>query len=369
VTPADEPTTRGCGARTATLVPVTLDAHFVVRRPAHTTKIDLTADAGEVVGLIGPNGAGKTTTLRALAGLLAVDEGEISVDGTVLSSIRAHAPAHQRSVGFVFQDHLLFPHLSAIDNVAFGPRSSGVARRDARARALEWLTRLGIDHLANRKPGQLSGGQAQRVAIARALAAEPRMLLLDEPTASLDASGAMVLRTQLREHLHEFSGVSIVVTHTALDAMVMTDRLVVLDDGQLVQAGTPSEVAAKPRTQHVAALVGLNLVRGDAVAGAITVGHGATLVAAESVTGPAFAAFSPATVSLFGDQPSGSPRNVWRGTVTSIAPHGDAVRVQVEAAIPVLADVTPAAVATLDLRPGSAIWASVKATEVTIYPA
>ena len=348
---------------------MTLDAHFVVRRPAHTTTIDLAARSGEVVGLIGANGAGKSTTLRALAGLLPVDDGTISVDGVVLSSRAVHVPAHERSIGFVFQDHLLFPHLSALDNVAFGPRSSGAPRSEARAHALAWLERLEIADLAHRRPRELSGGQAQRVAIARALSAEPRMLLLDEPTAALDAASAMGLRTHLRHHLLDFAGVCIVVTHTALDAMVMTDRLVVLDQGVIAQTGTPAEVAAQPRTHHVAALVGLNLVRGAATNGAIDIGSGATLMAAEPLTGQAFAAFSPSAVSLFGGQPSGSPRNVWAGTITSIAPHGDAVRVQIDAAVPLLADVTPAAVATLDLRPGRSIWASVKATEVTIYPA
>ncbi len=348
---------------------MTLDAQFVVRRLAHTTTIELAASPGEVVGLIGANGAGKSTTLRALAGLLPVDDGTISVDGAVLSSRFVHVPAHERSVGFVFQDHLLFPHLSALDNVAFGPRSTGSSRGESRTRALAWLERLEIADLAHRRPRQLSGGQAQRVAIARALAAEPRLLLLDEPTAALDAAGAMGLRTQLRRHLLDFRGMCVVVTHTALDAMVMTDRLVVLDQGSIAQTGTPGDVAAQPRTHHVAALVGLNLVRGTAVNGAIDVGSGATLMAAEPLSGPAFAAFSPSAVSLFGEQPSGSPRNVWRGAITSIAPHGDAVRVQIDAAVPLLADITPAAVATLKLVPGRQIWASVKATEVTIYPA
>ena len=346
-----------------------LEAHFVVRRPSHTTGVDLVASPGEVIGLIGPNGAGKSTTLRALAGLVAIDEGVIRVGGDTWSGPDVHLPPRERSVGVIFQDHLLFPHLTALDNVAFGPRSGGVPRKEARARALSWLERLVIADLADRRPRELSGGQAQRVANARALASEPRMLLLDEPTASLDASGAMALRSQLREHLREFDGVSIVVTHTALDAMVMTDRLVVLDEGAIVQTGTPSEVAARPRTHHVAALVGLNLVRGDASSGTVALDDGATLVAAEPLSGPAFAAFSPASVSLYADQPSGSPRNVWPGTVTSVSPHGDAVRVQVEAAVPLLADITPAALASLNLRPGSPIWASVKATEVTIYPA
>lgn len=348
---------------------MTLSAHFAIHRPQHTTEIDVDAEPGEVIGLIGPNGAGKSTTLRALAGLVEITDGSISIDGAVVAGPGKHVPAHRRGVGFVFQDHLLFPHLNVVDNVAFGPRARGVRRPAAQRHARVWVDRLGLSDLADRKPGRLSGGQAQRVAIARALASDPRVLLLDEPTAALDASAAMGLRTMLREHLRDFAGVSIVVTHTALDAMVIADRLVVVDRGQIVQTGAPVEIAARPRTQHVAALVGLNLVRGEADVGVVSLASGGVLVAAERASGPVFAAFYPSAVSLFAEQPAGSPRNVWAGTVVSLAPHGDAVRVQIDAALPLLADITPAALAALTLSPGDPIWASVKATEVSVYPA
>jgi molybdate transport system ATP-binding protein len=348
---------------------VTLDADFTVRRPEHTTKVALAAVPGEVIGLIGPNGAGKSTTLRALAGLVQISEGHIVLEGRELSGPRIHVPANERRIGFVFQDHLLFPHLSALDNVAFGPQARGSNRRQARATALEWLGRLSIQELSARRPRELSGGQAQRVAIARALASDPQLLLLDEPTASLDASGAMSLRTQLREHLRRFEGVSIVVTHTALDAMVLADRLVVLDDGVIVQTGAPSDIAAHPRTPHAAALVGLNFMQGRAQAGVLASPGGARIVAAEPLNGPAYAAFSPTAVSLYVERPSGSPRNVWHGRVESLTPHGDAVRVQLDTDPPILADVTPAALAALHIEPGSRLWASVKATEVSLYQA
>jgi molybdate transport system ATP-binding protein len=346
---------------------VTLDADFAVRRPEHTTEVALTVDPGEVIGLIGPNGAGKSTTLRALAGLEQVSDGHIVLAGSVLSGPSVHVPTYERRIGFVFQDHLLFPHLNALDNVAFGPQARGAGRRQARATAQLWLERLSIAELAGRRPRQLSGGQAQRVAIARALASDPQMLLLDEPTASLDAAGAMSLRSQLRDHLRQFAGVSIVVTHTALDAMVLADRLVVLDDGAIVQSGVPADVAAHPRTQHVAALVGLNFMRGTATRGVLRGARDASIVAAEPLTGPAYAAFSPTAVSLYDERPSGSPRNVWSGRVLSLTPHGDAVRVQLETEPPLLADVTPAALASLHIEPGLRLWASVKATEVSIY--
>ncbi len=347
---------------------MTLAAHFVVRRPANTTAVDLDAEGGEVVGLIGPNGAGKSTTLRAIAGLLNITSGTISVDGRLVAGPQTHLPAHRRRVGMVFQDHLLFPHLNVAANVAFGPRAQGQPRRTARDQARVWMDRLGLDELADRLPGQLSGGQAQRVALARALASNPRLLLLDEPTAALDAATAMTLRTDLRDHLRAFAGVSIVVTHTALDAMIIADRLIVMDGGEIVQTGAPADIAARPRTPHVAALVGLNLVRGMARDGVVTLTSGGEVTAAERLSGQVFASFSPSAVSLYADRPAGSPRNVWSGAITTLAPHGDAVRVQVASEPPLLADVTPAALSALRLRPGDQVWASVKATEVSIYP-
>ncbi len=346
---------------------MTLAAHFVVRRPEHTTTIDLDAIDGEVIGLIGPNGAGKSTTLRAIAGLLPITTGTIAIGDAVVADTRTHVPAHRRGVGYVFQDQLLFPHLSVADNVAFGPRAKGSSRRVAARNAREWIDRLDLGDLAKRKPGQLSGGQAQRVAIARALASNPRILLLDEPTAALDASVAMGLRTLLRDHLSAFAGVSLVVTHTALDAMVIADRLVVLDGGSIVQSGTPADVAARPRTQHVAILVGLNLVHGTADHGVVALPGGGDLVAAEPLSGSIFASFPPTAVSLFSERPAGSPRNSWPGTVVSIAPHGDAVRVQLDAALPLMADITPSALAAMRLAAGDTVWASVKATEVSVY--
>jgi molybdate transport system ATP-binding protein len=346
---------------------VSLRAHFSVRREAHTTAIDLDARPGEVIGLIGPNGAGKSTTLRALAGLVSISSGSIELDGRILSGPGHHVPSHERNVGFVFQDHLLFPHLSALDNVAFGPRARGVRARESRSRAAGWLDRLDVSEYADRKPRELSGGQAQRVAIARALATDPAMLLLDEPTAALDAAGAMTLRTQLRRHLHEFAGISIIVTHTALDAMLITDRLVVVDGGEVVQTGSPADVAAHPRTDHVAALVGLNLVRGEATDGVLQTEADMSIVAAERLSGPAFVAFSPSAVSVYKGRPDGSPRNVWPGRVTSLAPHGDVVRLSVDVGRSLLADITPGALANLGLHEGSEVWLSVKATEVTVY--
>ncbi len=309
---------------------------------AHRVRVEMSADPGSVVAVIGPNGAGKSTLLRALAGLTPA-EGTALLDGTDLLAISAR----DREVGLVFQSQLLFPHLSALDNIAFGPRARGVARRAADQRAQELLETFGLGHLAHRRPGQLSGGQAQRVAIARALATNPRLLLLDEPLAGLDVTVAMALRIELASHFAAYDGVTLFVTHDAIDALTLADQVLVIDDGEVVQRGTPRDVAARPATEHVARLVGLNLIR-DA--------H-------------EFTTFSPSDVTVSLRQPEGSARLQWQGPVTSAQPHGDAVRLLVDANPALLADVTPQAAAELGLAPGREVWLSVKATAVRRYDA
>ena len=300
------------------------------------------AEPGQVVGVIGPNGAGKSTLLRAVAGLVPAD-GEVRVDDRTWTGF----PVRERAVGMAFQDQLLFPHLTALENVAFGPRTAGASRADARRTAQSWLDRFGIGDLATRKPGQLSGGQAQRVSIARALANDPRVLLLDEPFAGLDVSVAAGLRVELARHLAAYDGVTLLVTHDAIDALTLADVVWVLEGGALVQVGPPREVAARPLTHHVARLVGLNVLH----------------------EGDRFWSFSPSAVTVSPAEPSGSARHRWPGTVTSLAPHGDAVRLLVSGRHELLADVTPAAVAELELAPGREVWLSVKETAVDTYDA
>ena len=302
--------------------------------------VELSAERGEVLAVIGPNGAGKSSLLGAIAGLVEAD-GTMRLDGRDLAGL----PVRERGVGVVFQQRLLFPHLSALENVAFGPRSRGVPRAEARAVAREWLDRLAIAELAGRRPDELSGGQAQRVAIARALAQRPEVLLLDEPFAGLDVGVAAALRIELTRHLATYDGVTLLVTHDAIDALTLADRVLVIDEGEVAQVGTPGEVAARPRTEHVARLVGLNVIR----------------------DGDAFRCFGPGAVTVSLARPEGSARNVWRGRVLSAAPHGDAIRLLVSAGPELIADVTPAATRELGLEPGREVWLSVKETAVETY--
>lgn len=303
-------------------------------------RADLTAEAGEVVVVIGPNGAGKSTLLQAIAGL---EPGRVCVEDEEWTDL----DVPQRRVGYVFQDQSLFPHLTALDNVTFGPRARGRSRAAAEAVARDWLERLGVADLADRLPRELSGGQAQRVAIARALATDPAVLLLDEPFSGLDVSVQMALRIELGRHLRDFPGTALLVTHDAIDALTLADRVLVLDAGQVAQVGPPAEVAAEPRTSHVARLIGLNLVE----------------------DGTDLMAFTPDAVVVSLAEPVGSSRLRWRGPIGTLAPHGDAVRLLVHAGPDLLADVTPAAATELGLVPGLEVWLSAKATAVSRYGA
>jgi molybdate transport system ATP-binding protein len=204
------------------------------------------------------------------------------------------------------------------------------------------------------------------------LATEPELLLLDEPLAALDASTTLHVRAELGQHLHRFEGRTLLVTHDPLDAMVLADRLVIIENGQVVQEGRPSEVAHRPRTDYVAQLVGLNLYRGTATGTTVDLKAGGTITLAEPSTGPVHVAFPPTAVSLYSERPTGSPRNTWPAVVIGIEQHAHTVRVRLDAAPEgpddLLADITPAAVADLHLAPGQTLHATLKATEVTTYP-
>jgi molybdate transport system ATP-binding protein len=348
---------------------LTLDAEVLVRRGGLTVEVALRVAEGEVLAVLGPNGAGKSTLLRVLAGLLPPEGGRVVVAGAVWDDVAAgvHVPAHRRALGMVFQDHLLFPHLSVVDNVAFGLRSRGVRTAAARAAAGEWLGRVGLDGLADRRPGQLSGGQAQRAALARALVWDPTLLLLDEPLSALDARTRLTVRAELRRHLGDFGGRTVLVTHDPVDAMALADRVVVVEDGRVVQEGTPAHISRHPRTDYVARLVGLSLLPGTGDGRVVRLDGGGVVAVAEEVAGPVFAAVRPESVALYLTRPDGSPRNVWRSRLVGATPHGHTVRCELGGEVPLVADVTATAFAELGLAPGAEVWATVKASEVAVY--
>jgi molybdate transport system ATP-binding protein len=355
-----------------------LSARVVVRRPAFTLDVEITADQGEVVAVIGPNGAGKSTLLGVLSGLIVPDEGEVRLGERTVTGPGLHVPPHRRGVGLLAQQALLFPHLTAAANVAFGPRAQGVPRRQAAARARELLAAVDLAGLAGRRPAGLSGGQQQRVALARAMAPRPELLLLDEPLAALDVDAAPAMRSLLRRVVQDEQQTAVLVTHSALDALVLADRVVVLTGGRVVEEGATREVLARPRSPFTARIAGLDLVPGTVVAGGLRTADGTTVVGRldGAVAGePAVAVFPPSAVSVFAEEPKGSPRNVFRVRLAAIEPREDVVRLRA-AALPggpawvdgLAADVTPTAVPDLSAEPGVLLWFAVKATETVIYP-
>ena len=341
-----------------------------VRRGEFELDVSLDAEPGDVVAVLGPNGAGKSTLLRLLAGLLALDAGEVRLGATVFDDGRHFVDPQHRRVGVVFQDHRLFPHLRVLDNVAFGARSRGVAAAAARSGAQGWLERLGLADLGRRYPRELSGGQAQRVALARALACEPDALLLDEPLAALDVQTRGEVQGELRQHLAAFAGPTLIVTHDPIEALLLANRLVVLEQGRVVQEGSPAEITTRPLTPYVAQLVGMNLFAGRAEGGRVALDGGGELWAADAPDGPVLTALRPSAITVHQARPSDtSARNVWAARIATLAPLGDRIRVTVEGAPSAAVDVTATAVTELELTIGREVWLSAKATDVSAYQA
>jgi len=343
-----------------------------VRRGSFTLAVSLAAAPGQVLGVLGPNGAGKSTLLSAVAGLTPVSAGRITLAEQVMDDADACAFVEPsgRPVGFVFQNYRLFPHLTVAENVAFSPRARGQGRGAARAAASHWLGRLGLGGLADRKPSQLSGGQAQRVALARALAGQPALLLLDEPLSALDAGTRLDVQSELKRHLTDFTGPCLLVTHDPLEALVLADQLIVLEGGRIVQEGTPAQIARQPATDYVAKLVGLNLYAGRADGSRVALtGGGAFVIADHGHRGDVLVAVRPSAVVVSSEQPRpSSARNTWQARVTGLTLLADRVRLDLDGQPPALVDVTPAAVADLSLHSGSQVWLTAKATDLEVYP-
>jgi molybdate transport system ATP-binding protein len=333
---------------------------------------------GEVVAVLGPNGAGKSTLLSVIAGLIRPDTGRVLLGDDVVTdtSSGTFVPAHARGVASLTQNALLFPHLSVEANVAFGPRSRGLRKRAAHERARQWLESVDAIELADRKPGELSGGQAQRVAIARALAADPRVLLLDEPMSALDVDTAPAVRRLLRRVLRDQRRTAVVVTHDLLDALALADTVVVVESGRVVERGPTTEVLTAPRSAFAARIAGVNLVSGTMDgADSLTTSWGLTVsgLGGTDTGGSSVAIFAPAAVAVHLEPPHASPRNVFPVTIASMDVHGATVRLRADqhpdGSPGIAADVTPAAVAELDLEPGLAVFFVVKSQEVALHSA
>jgi molybdate transport system ATP-binding protein len=335
-------------------------------------ELSLEVERGETVALVGPNGAGKSTVVRAIAGLEPLRSGRLALGPTVWDDPAAgiRLAARERSIGVMFQQYLLFAHLSAVENVAFGLRARGVHRSEARRRAQLALDRLDVGEVAARMPDALSGGQAQRVALARALVGSPDVLLLDEPLAALDVGARAAVRRDLRAGLERTDGCRLLVTHDPVDAHELAHRIVVLEGGRVTQSGSFGHLASAPRSTYVAELMGTNVLAGE-LTGSTFVAPGRQPLhvgAHELADGPALVAIRPMAIALHTHRPEGSPRNVWRTEVAEIDRFHERVRVRLGPEIPLVVEVTEAGLAALGVVVGDRVWASVKASEITVVP-
>ena len=379
------------------------ELHLRARVAQRGLDVEFSVAAGEVLAVLGPNGAGKSTTVAVIAGLLRADDAVVRVGNRILTDTDRGVcvPVHDRRIGVLMQDPLLFPHLTAIGNVTFAARRHA-DRSEARPRARRWLAEVGADDLADRAPDELSGGQAQLVALARALAAEPEVLLLDEPLAGLDVAGAATARSVLRRVLAAESRTALLITHDLIDVLTLADRVLVLEAGKVVESGRVADVLVAPRSDFGARIAGVNLVRGRMVgpgtlcdaAGVNWHGvnwhgvnwHGVNwhgVIAAEDSGSPArepitmrqecVAVFAPAGVAVYREQPHGSPRNSVRVRIAALETTGGVVRVraaaQADGAAGLSADVTPESVAEMRLQVGEQVWFTVKTQAVGIHPA
>ncbi len=333
--------------------------------------LEFAVGAGKVLAVLGPNGAGKSTILHVIAGLVRPDDGVVRIGGRVLTDTATgtHVATHDRRVGLLLQDPLLFPHLSVAANVAFSPRST-------KADAARWLDEVEAGDLADRMPRQLSGGQAQRIALARALAAEPDVLLLDEPLAGLDVGVAAAMRALLSRVMVRDGRSAVLITHDLVDVLTLADTVLILEGGKIAEMGSTASVLASPRSRFGARFAGVNLVIGTADDdGVLTTPWGPWhgVAGPDVVAGrPAVALFSPAAVAVYRDKPHGSPRNTIAVTVAELDSHGPSIRVRAEVqpdgAPGLAADITTDSAAELRLTPGERVYFSVKAQEVTLLP-
>ena len=330
----------------------------------------------ETLVIIGPSGCGKTTTLNIIAGLLAPDEGTIVLGDRVLCNTERGPclPTEKRNVGYVFQDFALFPHMSVLENVAYGLRARRRPGREVRKKVDDVLGLLGIEHLRAHRPGALSGGERQRVALARAIACDAEILLLDEPLGSLDAQTRNRVRGELQRMLRVVGRIAILVTHDYIDALTFGDQICVMDRGRVLQMGERQELLRHPRSRFVAELTGVNFFQGT-ISGSLRQGVAevwvgdACLYAASSreELGDTLLAFFPTDVSVSRERPSGSPRNVFESRVQEIVHMGDKVRILLNGAVPLCAEITAESLDKLSIRAGDTVYASVKATAIKTY--
>ncbi len=354
-----------------------LEFQLTSRQGTFSLELGTSAPARTVLVVVGESGSGKTTLLRLLAGLARPESGRIAVEGKTWFSSEDGVclPARDRAVGYVAQDHALFPHLTAAQNVAFGLRAQGTPARETASRVQAALERLGVAPLAERRPHELSGGQQQRVALARALVLEPQLLLLDEPLSALDVQARREIRGELRRLLASLSCVTVYVTHQPTEALLFGDTIAVLEAGRLSQCGTRDDLMLRPRSAFAAEFLGVNLLRGTVTGRApnglahVSTSGGEVLVPYAADGGEVTVIVHPRQITLSIERPEGSAQNVFAGEIEELLPEppdGSRIRVSLATHPPLVAEVTRESADAMGLVPGRRVHASFKAAGLTI---
>ncbi len=381
------------------MLDVCLDTHL---NTFHLS-LDFSTEIGKTTVLLGESGAGKTTVLRLLAGLLHPQKGHIIFDERVYydSERRIVVPPQERPFGYVFQDYVLFPHLSVFENIAFGLRAQHLPRQLIRQRVGMVLEQVGLIGLEQRRPAQLSGGQQQRVAIARVLALQPQLLLLDEPLAALDVQTRREVRQELRRLLGETGITTVMVTHQYLEALLFGHQVLVLDQGSVIQQGGQHDLRDTPRSTYIAELVGVNFFRGRIIGYetntmciiqlsstslrdrsieiVATLRERSMTEVVPDIGDEAYVVVDPHSITLHRTLPEGSARNIFCGEIihilhlsTDSGSEDGRTRVSIQldtapSTAPLIAEITQTSVTRMQLREGERVYATFKATEASAY--
>jgi len=329
--------------------------------------LSLEVSEGEYLMVLGPTGAGKTILLETLAGIYPPDSGRIYLDEVDITRL----PPRQRNIGMVYQDYMLFPHLSVERNIRYGLKSRKFSEEETRARVIRLTDLLGISHLLHRYPGTLSGGEQQRAAIARALVMEPRVLLLDEPLSALDSETRAKLREELRR-VHSVTRTTMIhVTHSFNEAFLLGTRMAIMNRGEIVQIGEPGEVFRKPNCKFAAEFLGVgNIFPGKAAGNngtsCIDI-EGYHIYSSSPFEGKVYASIRPEDILVSLSAFESSARNTFRGSIQNIYDTGLLVNIHVDAGIPLVATITKKSFVEMNLKPGMQVYLTFKATDVHVF--
>ncbi len=329
--------------------------------------VNLEVEEGEYFVVLGPTGAGKTLLLELIAGFHYPDEGRIYIDGRDVTML----PSAERNIGFVYQDYMLFPHMTAKENIAYGLKMRGIDEEEIERRIEEIASNYRIEHLLHRYPENLSGGEKQRVAIARAMAIEPKILLLDEPLSSLDPEMRAEIRREIKD-MHERNGITVIhVTHSREDAMLLADRIAVMNEGRILQIGKPEEIFRKPASKFIAQFVGVeNIFHGKAEKkGNIThfICDGVELISSMDVPDARYASIRPEDIIVSKQKMESSARNCIKGKVKAIVDIGSLIRLEVDCGVDFVVHITRESFEEMGIDVGKEVYLIFKAQNVNLF--